>query len=194
MEEERLGDKKELRVVGIVGSPRKEGNTDILVKEVLRGAGDKGGQVENIFLNDLQIKPCQAECSSHCLKTGKCIIEDDMRDIYNKLFESDVIVLGTPVYWYGPSAQLKAFIDRWFAFSHPGYVSKMKGKKVILVAPFEEEDISAADPLVNMMMKSLSYLKVELYDKILVSVGEKGAIKENKKVMNQAYNIGLELH
>ena len=113
--------------------------------------------------------------------------------LLSKLFESDVIVLGTPVYWYGPSAQLKAFIDRWFAFSHPEYVSKMKGRKVVLVAPFEEEDISAADPLVDMLVKSLSYLKVELYDKILVSVGEKGAIKENTKVMNRAYKIGLEL-
>ena len=116
-----------------------------------------------------------------------------MRDIYAKLFESDIIVLGTPVYWYGPSAQLKIFMDRWFAFSHPEYLSKMKGKKVILVAPFEEEDISVADPLVNMLVKSVSYLKVELYDKILVSVGEKGAIKENKKVMHQAYKMGLEL-
>lgn len=180
-------------VLGIVGSPRKEGNTDILVNEVLRGAKDASSKTDRVFLNDLRIKPCQAECSDRCKKTSECIIEDDMSLLYNKLFMNDVIVLGTPVYWYGPSAQLKAFMDRWYAFSHPKYIHRMKGKKIVLIAPLEESDTSAAEPLVEMISKSVDYLEAEFYKKLIVSVGEKGAIKQNQKAMNQAYKIGLEL-
>jgi len=180
-------------VLGVVGSPRKGGNTDILVDEVLRGARDAGADVERIFLNDLEIRPCQAECSDYCRKTGDCKINDDMSQIYDKLFDSDALVLGTPVYWYGPSAQLKAFMDRWYAFSHPKYIHRMKGKRVVLVVPLEESDTSAADPLVGMIKKSLGYLEAEFHAKLLVSAGEKGAVKKNLKVMNQAYKIGLGL-
>lgn len=182
-----------MRVLGVVGSPRKGGNTDILVDEVLRGARDAGTDAEKVFLNDLEIKPCQATCSNYCRKTGDCKINDDMSPIYDKLFDSDALVLGTPVYWYGPSAQLKSFIDRWYAFSHPKYIHRMKGKRVVLVAPLEESDISVAQPLVSMIKKSLDYLEAKFHAKLVVSVGEKGAVKKNLKAMNQAYKIGLGL-
>ena len=182
-----------MRVLGIVGSPRKEGNTDILVEEVLRGARDAGSNTEKIFLNDLEIKPCQAECSDRCKKTGNCIINDDMSPLYDKIYKGDAIILSTPLYWYGPSAQLKAFMDRWFAFSHPKHIHKVKGKKFVLITPLEESDISAANPLVDMIAKSLTYLEAEFHKKLLVSVGEKGVIKQNQKIMNQAFEIGLNL-
>ncbi len=182
-----------MSVLGVVGSSRRGGNTDILVDEVLRGARNAGADVEKIFLNDLEIKPCQAECSDYCKKTGDCKINDDMSPLYGKLYDSDAIVLGTPVYWYGPSAQLKAFIDRWYAFSHPKYIHKMKGKKVVLVAPLEESDTSAADPLVDMIAKSLDYLEAEFHAKLPVSAEEKGAVKQNLEAMKQAYKIGLDL-
>jgi len=182
-----------MKVLGVVGSPRKEGNTDILVDQVLRGARDVGAAVEKVFLNDLDIKPCQSVCSDYCKKTGDCRIKDDMSQLYNKIYDSDVIILATPVYWYGPSAQLKAFMDRWYAFSHPEFVDKMKGKKAILIAPFEESDISVSDPLVSMINKSMSYLKMELFRKLLVTAGTKGAVKQNAEAMNQAFKIGLEL-
>ncbi|MBS7623046.1 flavodoxin family protein [Candidatus Bathyarchaeota archaeon] len=116
-----------------------------------------------------------------------------MVPLCDKLFDSDALVLDTPVYWYGPSAQLKAFIDRWYAFLHPRYIHKMKGKKVVLVAPLEESDTSAARPLVNMVKKSLDYLGAKLHAKLIVSVGIKGAVKKYREVMEQAYRIGLKL-
>jgi multimeric flavodoxin WrbA len=116
-----------------------------------------------------------------------------MSSLYSRLHDSDVIVLGTPVYWYGPSAQLKAFMDRWYAIAQPKFVSKMNGKRLVLVAPFEESEASAADALVSMIDKSLNYLKMEFYSKILVTAGEKGAVKKNPEAMKQAYNVGLQL-
>jgi len=182
-----------LKILAVVGSPRKKGNTDILINEVLKGAKAAGSKFEKIFLNDLEIKPCQAECSSYCKKRGYCKIKDDMERLYDKLFESDIIILATPVYWYGPSAQLKTFIDRWYAFCHPRHVLKMKGKRFVLIAPLEELDKSAAQPLVNMIKRSLDYLDSKFHAKLIVSAGEKGEVKKDLHSMKQAYKIGLKL-
>jgi multimeric flavodoxin WrbA len=179
-----------MKVFGVVGSPRKNGNTDILVEEVLRSAQEKGSTTKKVFLSDLDIQPCKANCSNFCISKGECSINDDMTSLYTDLYESDIIIIGTPIYWYGPTAQVKAFIDRWYAFSHSDYVWKMKGKKFVLIAPFEESDLATADPCIAMLEKSLDYLKAELSERILVSVGEKGAIKQNVNVMKRAYNLG----
>ncbi len=163
------------------------------MNEVLKGAKAAGLKFEKIFLNDLEIKPCQSECSDYCKKRGYCKINDDMAPLYDKLFESDVIILATPVYWYGPSAQLKTFIDRWYAFCHPRHVPKMKGKRFVLIAPLEETDKSAAKPLVNMIKKSLDYLDSKFHAKLIVSAGEKGEVMKDLHSMKQAYKIGLKL-
>jgi multimeric flavodoxin WrbA len=182
-----------MKVLGVVGSPRKEGNTDILVDEALRGAREAGRETEKIFLNDLRITPCQSTCTEYCEKTGDCKIKDDMSPIYNTLYDSDPIILGTPVYWYGPSAQLKAFIDRWYAFSNPQYAGRMKGKNLILIAAFEESNYSTADGLVTMIDKTAKYLRCEFSKKLLVSAGAKGIVKQNPQAMRQAYDLGLGL-
>ena len=182
-----------MMVLGVVGSPRREGNTDVLVSEVLRGAQDAGSQVKKVFLNDLKITPCQSICSSYCKKMGECQIRDDMTTLYNMIFGSNVIILGTPVYWYGPSAQLKAFIDRWYSFSHPQFIHKVEGKSLVLVAAFEEKNLSVAEPLVTMMEKSANYLKMNFLEELLITADEQGAVKQNSDVLTKAYQIGLKL-
>ena len=88
------------RILGIAGSPRKNGNTHLLVSKILEGAKEAGASAECLFLEDLNIKECDG---CHVCWQGKgCSKKDDMNFIYPKLIESDVIVFGTPVYWYGP--------------------------------------------------------------------------------------------
>ncbi|MBA7706766.1 hypothetical protein ES703_115623 [subsurface metagenome] len=83
-----------MRVLGIMGSPRMEGNTDLLLDEVLRGAQSQGAEVEKIIVDKLNIAPCREYYG--CLKEGNCVIRDDMDDIYPKLLEADgVIVMPT---------------------------------------------------------------------------------------------------
>ena len=187
------GDMCQMKVLGVIGSPRKNGNTEILVDEVLRGARDAGSAIEKIFLNELRIKPCQATCSQYCKTHGKCNIADDMSPLYDKLYDSDAIVLGTPVYWWGPSAQLKVFIDRWYAFCHPAFAKKFEGKKLVLVSPFEDSDITTPDHLVGMLKRSAEYMKMDFSDKLLVAAKEKGAVARDTKTMKEAYDIGARL-
>jgi multimeric flavodoxin WrbA len=99
-----------LKVVGIVASPRKGMNTDTLVTKVLEGAKSVGAQTEKIYLNDLEIKPCQA-CPKYPAPEF-CFYKDGMQKIYTALETADVLVIGTPAYYESVSAQLKLLIDR----------------------------------------------------------------------------------
>ena len=103
-----------MKVLGIVCSPRKHGNTEILVKEALSSAQKYGAETEVIGVSGLHIEPCDG-CES-CTTSGQCKIKDDMQGIYTKMQEADGITMGSPVYFWGASAQAKAIIDRTFVF------------------------------------------------------------------------------
>jgi len=99
-----------LKVLGISASPRERGNTDLLLREALRGAEAAGAEVEYVALRDLAIGPCTENYS--CARTGECGIEDDYQAVYAKLLATDRLVFATPVFFMGPSAQAKLLIDR----------------------------------------------------------------------------------
>ena len=101
---------KSVQVLGISGSPRRNGNTELLIREFMRGTESGGHKTELIILSELKISPCTS-CGS-CQKNGKCIIIDDMQLMHKKLLEVDCIVFASPIYFCGVSAQLKSFIDR----------------------------------------------------------------------------------
>ena len=99
-----------MRVLAFQGSPRIEGNTEILLTEALKGIDAAHHQVQVFKLNVMNIKPCQ-DCGG-CEKKGECIIDDDMNDIYDAIRKADRIILASPIFFFGLSAQAKAMIDR----------------------------------------------------------------------------------
>jgi multimeric flavodoxin WrbA len=99
-----------MKIVVLLGSPRKKGNSETLAQAVVGPIEQDGGTVEYIRLNDLSLRPCQG-CGG-CDKTGSCVIKDDMSDIYSAVDDADRILLVSPVYFYGLSAQCKIFGDR----------------------------------------------------------------------------------
>jgi multimeric flavodoxin WrbA len=111
-----------MKILGIFGSPRRGGNTDILLEETLKGAQKEGAEVDRIYLTDYAITPCK-ECHG-CDQTGQCVILDDMQKIYPKLLESDIIVLASPIFFYGVTAWAKALIDRSQALWAQKYLLK----------------------------------------------------------------------
>lgn len=96
-----------------LGSPRKNGNSEILARHVAQGMEEGGGTVEYLRLNGLNLSPCQG-CGG-CEKTGECVIKDDMGAIYQQADAADRILLASPVYFYALTAQAKIFIDRFQA-------------------------------------------------------------------------------
>lgn len=122
-----------MKIIGISGSPRDK-NTNCMLRTVLDATNQK---YELILLKDKKIQPCVA-CRK-CSETNKCIINDDMHEIYDKLSEADIIVLGSPTYFDNVTGIMKNFIDRCLPFYAP---RKLKDKKVALVAVGNSDDNS----------------------------------------------------
>jgi multimeric flavodoxin WrbA len=97
-------------VLGIYGSPRKGGNTDLLLDAALAGAREAGARVEAVYCRRLKVSGCIA-CGG-CTKTGQCVLDDQMQTVYPLIAQAGAVVLASPVYFYGPPAQAKALIDR----------------------------------------------------------------------------------
>jgi multimeric flavodoxin WrbA len=179
-------------ILGVVGSPRKRGNTHTLVSRILEGAAAEGAAAETLFLGDLDIRECDG-CHI-CWKGRQCSKKDDMNKIYPKIIQSDIIVFGTPVYWYGPTALMKCFIDRFVYFNCPENRAAIKGKSAVIAVPFEEEDPKTADLLVKFFKKSLQYLEMKLIGKILVpGVGSRGDILRKPGSLGEGYELGRKL-
>lgn len=122
-----------MKVIGFIGSPRKNGNTAWTVNKIFEGAKEQGAETQSWCFSDLDIKPCNG-CLG-CVESGKCVIDDDM--IYDAVKQADALVLGSPVYMGQMSAQAKIFTDRQFAQITPRFSPRFKeenaGKKLILV-------------------------------------------------------------
>jgi multimeric flavodoxin WrbA len=101
-----------MQVLGISGSPRKNGNTELLMREVLKAAETEGCTTELFCISGRQVSPCDA-CYT-CFETGSCRIQDDMQDLYDMLDRADAVVFGSPVYFGSVTAQAKAIMDRMF--------------------------------------------------------------------------------
>lgn len=99
-----------MKVLGIVGSPRKRGNTEILVTAALSGAAERGAQTEMVSLGDRSIQFCDG-CYA-CEKTGQCHIKDDLQEVYGQVREADGIIIGSPIYFHSLTGQVKTVMDR----------------------------------------------------------------------------------
>jgi len=103
-----------MRITAIYGSPRINGNTDLLMQAFLKGVREAGAEAQELFLRDFIFSPC-IDCGG-CNATGVCVLRDGMDEIYPHLIASDVIVLAAPVFFYGLNALAKAMVDRTQCF------------------------------------------------------------------------------
>ncbi len=182
------------RIMIVLGSPRKKGNSAKLAELVAKGAKKGRAKVETFYLNGMDIKPCQA-----CMKCQKenakgCAIQDDMQALYPKLKEADAVVIASPVYWFNLSAQTKTFIDRCFAVGvEERNIFKDKPMALLLsygdVDPFGSGAINALRSFQDMCR----YLGAEIVGMVYGSAMEAGDIAENKPLMDEAFQLGLKL-
>jgi multimeric flavodoxin WrbA len=185
---------------GIIGSPNKNGNVDLLVSQVLKGANSQGAKTCKMYLNDLHIKPCQS-CGLDPYPKY-CLFDDDMKEIYNLLETCDVIVLGSPVYFDTVSAQTKLMIDRCNClmpyvkqpdgtFNFERRVKKRKKGVFIAVAGSDQE----FNTVQTTVKGFFNWTNIELVETILYpnDSTELGNVKINREKMNQAFEIGVRI-
>ena len=184
-----------MRLLGIMGSPRIKGNTDILIDEALKGAQQNGAYVEKITASKLNIAGCR-ECLG-CYKEGNCVIQDDMQNLYPKLAEFECILVASPIFFYGLPSQLKALIDRCQA---------MWARKHILNQTFPAGRTGAfisigatkGSRLFNGAKLTVEYffeaIGVDYIDELLIrGIDEKGTIKDHPTALNDAFELGKRL-
>ena len=162
-------------LLAVQGSPRKNGNTNSLLLHLLDGAMEAGATTMLVHLAGLTIRECDG-CLA-CWRGKPCTKHDDLPPLLEQVAAADVVVFGTPVYWYGPTGLMKLFLDRFVYFNCPEHRPLVRGKSAALVVPFEEESAAAAGPLVSMFELSLRYLEMNLVDTLLVpGSGERQAV------------------
>jgi multimeric flavodoxin WrbA len=148
--------------------------------------------VETIHLGGLHIRECDG-CHA-CWRGRPCSKDDDMRALYPKIAAGDTIVFGTPVYWFGPTALMKAFIDRFVYFNCEANRPLVRGKRAAVAVVLEEDRQETWRPVVEFFEKSLAYLEMNLAETIVVpGVGEKGAIRQQPQRLAEAYHLGARL-
>jgi len=179
-------------ILAIQGSPRKTGNTFHMLDAVLEGALKAGSSGEIVHLSGLTIGECNG-CHT-CWLGRECPCGDDMNSLYRKIAEADVLVFGTPVYWYGPTALMKTFIDRLVWFNCPENRSVIRGKTAAYVIPFEETGQETADPLVRMLEMSIAYLELRNGGGVIApGMGAKDAVKGSPDILDKCRLLGIEL-
>lgn len=184
-----------MRVLGLVSSGRKDGNTNTLVDTILEGAKSKGHVTKKVFLADFKIHPI-GDCAT-CREAGACVIDDDFDKVMNEALEADCIIFGTPVYWWGPSAQLKTFMDRWVCratFDKNGSsMSKMLGKKYVLAVPHQNKQLSATRLLFAMMEDSLDFLQMVCLSKIQTVAEGRNEASNDQAALRHAFELGARM-
>jgi len=187
-----------MKLLGIVCSPRKKGNTEVLVKLVLDSAQKHGAETEIINICDYDIAPCDG-CES-CEKTGKCKINDDMQTIYAKFLKSDAIVVGSPVYYWGVTAQAKAMIDRTFVFRKE---RRLRNKVAGAVVVARDTGASAAFsqlsdffnlhrmiPARSIGPRTADELARERGGGVIAYADKRGEVRGNEKAIGEAESLG----
>jgi len=182
------------KIMVVIGSPRRKGNSATLAKHVADGAKDAGAKVDTFFLQGMDIRPCTA-CDACRTKLKKdCIIKDDMKKLYPKMKSADGIVIASPIYWFTVSAQTKLFMDRWYALGgDDGY--ELAGKKFGIVLAYADADpfTSGAVNALRTFQDAFNFIGAEVVGTVYGSAWKAGEIKKNKALMNSAYALGKQM-
>lgn len=184
-------------ILGIAGSPRKGGNSDLLLEEALKGARSAGARTEKIHLCGLDIDPC-FECGG-CSNTGRCVRDDNMRLVYRKFGEADAVIVASPVFFASVSAQLKAMIDRFHCLWVRKYilnpaVAGNKPRKGLFLCVAGSKKPWFFENAAQIVRALFATLDIEYAGDIFAGeVDEKGAIKNEDAAMRKAFAMGAAL-
>lgn len=190
-----------MKILGVVGSRRKKGNTFHLVNEALKPFIELGIDNQLIFLGDHEINACTG-CEG-CRETYRCVIRDDMQKLYPLILESDAVVLGSPAYFYNVSADMKVFIDRCYcleAFDEDdrsiwmGLNEALGGKYAAVVAVCEQQSEEDMGYTATVMEKSLAALGYRVICTVkALNCFAAGEVLESKNAMKAAREAGEKL-
>jgi multimeric flavodoxin WrbA len=185
------------KVAIIIGSPRKNGSTSILAAEAVRALNEQGIATETVFLNDLKIKGCQACYWCKNNDVAECAVRDDMQKIHRLVQESDGLIVASPIYFSGVTAQTKAWLDRMFPYVSIHLVPKLpKSKKVSFIFTQNQPDERLFKGGIAAFMYAVGLSGLSVKDHLVacdLDAGYKPPVTGRMDILENAYRIGMEL-
>lgn len=185
------------KVLILIGSPRKKGSTAILAAEAARGLSEQGIDTETIFLNNLKIKGCQACYWCKKNDVAECAVMDDMQKIHRLMKECDGMIVASPIYFGGVTAQTKAWLDRMFPYIGMDLNPKMPAaKKVSFIFTQNQPDARLFQGGIDSFMFAVGLSGMAVKDYMIgydLDAGIKPPAEEKKEFMEKAYRMGRDL-
>lgn len=191
---ERVAKQNVKKVIVILGSPRKKGNSAILAAKIAKGAKSGGAKVETIYLHGTNIAPCRSCYACRKEKSKGCATKDEMQTLYPKLLEAEAWVIASPVYWFTMSAQTKIFMDRCFAL--PAYKEEaFNGKRIAIAMTYGDVDPfgSGCVNALRAFQDAFRYAGAEIVGMVYGSANGAGEIRANETLMREAEELGKAL-
>ena len=188
------------KVLIINGSLRTGGNTDTVLASLMEVIKNTKIIATQYFLRDKKIEDCKG--CYYCYKNNSCSIKDDMQEIHHEVQNSDLLILASPLYWWGVTGLMKTFIDRLYLYYPRRNAEMIAGKKAIIITPMHVSEIehgeivfnSEIEPLKITYNHILKRLRVEILDIIFYSgLSNRGDAKKNTTYLNSVYKIGEQL-
>ena len=186
-----------MKVLGILGSPRREGNTEILLDEALRGASDHGGLCEKVILRDLKITPCLEIYK--CAEDGVCAIQDEMQGLFPKIIQAERLLLASPIFFYSVPALAKAMIDRCQSLWVKKYILKLPvspiaDRKGVFISVAATRGKKLFDGVRLTVRYFFDAIDVAYSDELFVrGADEKGEVRDQPEALKAAYDLGRRL-
>ena len=185
-----------MKILGIMGSPRIKGNTDVLLDQALEGARSQGAEVEKIIIDKLNIAPCREYYG--CARDGNCVIRDAMDEVYPKLLSADGVIIASPMFFYGLSAQVKALIDRCQALWARKHILKQNlygsGRKGAFIAVGATKGKNLFNGSILTVKYFFEAIGVDYSDELLIrGVDQRGEIREHPTALADAFDLGRKL-
>ncbi|MHB8882079.1 MAG: flavodoxin family protein [Thermodesulfovibrionales bacterium] len=187
-----------MKTIAFLGSPRKDGNTELLLNEAIRGIGTAGHTVRTFRLNLMKIRPCQ-DCGG-CEQTGICILDDDMNALYDEIRTADRIILASPIFFFALSAQTKVLVDRCQSFWCEKYLLKKpipegphgrKGLLLLVGGMKKEVGVECGDVCAKAFFRTISVKEHKVLG--FLGVDAKGAVREHPTALQEAFEAGKAL-
>jgi len=179
-----------MKVIALISSPRKGGNTDILTDEFLRGAADMGAETEKVYMDDLHIRPI-AEVGDVVAERVDQRADDDAPKLLERVLDADVVLFGAPVYWQGVPAQLKCFVDRFSCYlGQSWFKQRMRGTGFAVICTYGAPDPEEAKWVTEPIKVWARFVNAKYIGDVCVCVFKKGAVRGNADALRQAYEFG----
>ena len=187
-------------ILAVYGSPRRKGNTSLLLQKAVQGAREAGGNVEEIILRDLKMSPCLEIYG--CKKTGRCVIQDDFQKVYDQLLACDGIILASPIFFYAVSAHTKILMDRcqslWvkkYWVEKTPFGKKEAKRKGLFISVGATKGKKLFDGVLLAVRYFFDTFDAELWQSLLYrGLDFEGDVLEHPEHLEEAYEAGKALY